>query len=127
MITRQTDSRAKDDGPDLSDQMYCEHGRTRGHCEDCRAGGYAPRSLAPDDIPPVVSSAGAGPVFPCAGPHPRHLSASTVRLLSDRSVRYSWLRSRNTCSRIWSSAIPAPMAQASSSQLSTRLVRSQSM
>ena len=53
---RPQDSQTENDGPDLSDEKYCEHNRTRVHCEDCRAGGYAPRDLTlEDDAPSVVA------------------------------------------------------------------------
>jgi hypothetical protein len=55
-VTARKTDRAETDGPDLSDEMYCEHNRTRVHCEDCRAGGHAPRNLTPaDGAPPAVA------------------------------------------------------------------------
>ena len=74
MTAHKTDSAAgESDGRDLSDAMYGEHKRVGAHCEDCRAGGYAPRTLT-RRAPRRQSSpeARAGPVFPFVRRSPTH-------------------------------------------------------
>lgn len=54
--TGPTDTGPTTDGPDLSDAMYCEHRRTRVHCEDCRAAeAEAAAKTAKGAVPPTVA------------------------------------------------------------------------